>query len=267
MTDPLTEATDWTRTDDGTFEGEVSSEWANGPGAYGGIIAASLLHQIERTLEPEDQHLRTLHLHLCAPLRFEAAETEVRLDRRGRSISHVSARTEQADEVPATASATYGADRSDAPSRLQVDPPDVPPPEEVEPAPELPIMPDFSTNFFEMRFCVGDLPLSGSETAETGGWLSTREPFADGPRLAVCLLDAWPPSIFPTYETFRRTVTVDHRFQFWDAVHRDGTTDEPFLFHATSDVVDDGYAREDAAIWSRDGTLVATAQQLYTILD
>ncbi|MFB6374375.1 MAG: acyl-CoA thioesterase [Bradymonadaceae bacterium] len=267
MVDRLSEAIDWTRADDGQFEGELTDEWANGSGAYGGIIAASLLRQMTRTLDDEDQSPRTLHAHLGAPLRFEPATARVRIDRRGRSISQVSTRLSQKDEVSATASATFAGDRSESSPRTDLPRPDTPPPEEVEPAPDLPIMPVYLTNFFEMRFCIGDLPLSGSETAETGGWLSTREPFADGPELAVCLLDAWPPSVFPTYETFRRTVTVDHRFQFWEATDRDGTTHEPFLFHATSEIVDDGYAREDAAVWSREGNLVATAQQLYAILD
>ena len=267
MTDPLTDATDWDRTDDETFEGELSADWANGPGAYGGIIAATLLRQMERTLDHDDHHPRTLHVHLCAPLRFEPATLEVRSDRRGRSLSHLSARIAQGDDLPATASATFAKNQPEAPVLRDLDPPEVPDHGELEPAPELPMMPDFSTNFFEMRFCIGDLPLSGSETAESGGWLSTKAPFADGPMLAACLMDAWPPAVFPTFETFRRAVTVDHRFQFWNATHRDDQTDEPFLVRATSEIVDDGYAQEDVAVWTEDGELVATARQLYAILD
>ncbi len=267
MTDPLDEATDWTRTDEHTYESRLAEEWANGPGAYGGIVAASLLRQMQRSLDHDAQVPRTLHVHLPAPLRFEPATLEVRPERRGRSMSHLSARIEQESEVAATASATFAEHRPDAPVHHTLEVPEVPAPEEVEPAPDLPMMPEFSRNFFEMRFCLGDLPLSGSERAESGGWLAFDEPVTDGPLLATCLLDAWPPAIFPTFETFRRAVTVDHRFQFWGAIDREGRTDEPFLVRATSDLVDDGYAQEDVAIWSADGTPVATARQLYAILD
>ena len=53
----------------------------------------------------------------------------------------------------------------------------------------------------------------------------------------------------------------------WGAVPREGLTEEPFLFHATSEIVNDGHARAEAAVWSWEGTLAVPTQQLYTFLD
>lgn len=267
MTDPFRQAAVWERTGETTFRGTLSERWANGPGAYGGIVAASLLHQMRRVLDAPDQKPRTLTLHMMAPVRFEPADMDVRLERRGRSISHLTATLRQAGDRVAIGSGTFGARRDGAPTLRRLDPPDVPPPDEIEALRDNPLLPEFARQSFEYRPCIGDLPMSGADEPISGGWLATDEPAEDGPVLAASLLDAWPPSVFPTFETFRRTVTADLRYQFWSAGDRSGETDAPFLFRAESEVVEDGYAEEDALLWSRDGEIVGRAKQLYAILD
>ena len=267
MADALRVASHWERTDEGVFRNTIPFEWANGPGAYGGIVAASLLRQMQRVVDDPDKPARTLHVQMCAPLRWEPATMRARVDSKGRSITHAGARIEQEGELAATASATFAASTPERESLCHLEPPEIPPPEDVALAPPMPLMPEFARNFFRFSFCMGKLPMTGAEVAETGGYLSTQEPFEEGPLLASCLLDAWPPSVFPTFEEFRRTVTVDLRYQFLGTHRRKGTTDEPFLFHAKSDVVADGYAREDAELWTKERELLARAQQTYAILD
>jgi len=267
MTDDLRDAAFWSATGSASFESTLSERWANGPGAYGGVVAASLLHQMGRVLDDGSQVPRTLTVHMNAPVRFEPARMYVEVRRRGMTISNVTARIEQSDETRAFASATFAGEQSNPPEFFRLDRPEVPPPDEVEVVSETPMLPRFACEFFEYQYCLGEYPMSGAETPESGGWLSSEEPVRDGPLLATCLLDAWPPSVFSTFETFRRTVTVDMRLQFWSAAERSGPTDEPFLFHARSDVVRDGYAEEDALLWSREGDLVARSKQLYAVLD
>lgn len=267
MTDSITSAATWESAGSETFETTLSERWANGPGAYGGIVAASVLRQMERVLDDGEQVPRTLNLHLSAPLRFEPAEMTVDLEHAGMTVSHLSARIEQSGGTAAIASGTFARGRPDSPEFFRLERPDVPAPEEVDVISDTPMLPRFACEFFEYQYCLGGFPMSGADEPESGGWLSAEEPAEDGPLLAACLLDAWPPSVFSTFETFRRTMTVDLRYQFWQAHERTGATDEPFVFHAESDVVRDGYAEEDAVLWSRDDDLVARAKQLYAILD
>lgn len=267
MTDYLTEAATWESTGAETFESTLSERWANGPGAYGGIAAASVLRQMERVLDDDEQVPRTLNIHMSAPLRFEPAEMTVEVEHLGMTISHLSARIEQSDGTTAIASGTFARKREESPDFFRLERPDAPPPEEIEVISDTPMLPRFACEFFEYQYCLGEFPMSGADEPVSGGWLSSEEPAADGPLLAACLLDAWPPSVFSTFETFRRTMTVDLRYQFWTANERSGTTDEPFLFHAESDVVRDGYAEEHAALWSEASDIVARAKQLYAILD
>jgi len=267
MTDPITSAATWKPAGPETFEATLSERWANGPGAYGGIVAASVLRQMERVLDDDEQVPRTLNLHLSAPLRFEPAKLTVELDHAGMTVSHLSAHLDQSGGTAATASATFARARTESPDVLRLQRPDVPPPEEIEIISDTPMLPRFACEFFEYQYCLGAFPMSGADEPVSGGWLSSEEPVEDGPILAACLLDAWPPSIFSTFETFRRTLTVDLRYQFWQAGERSGATDEPFVFRAKSDVVREGYAEEDAVLWSRDDEIVARAKQLYAILD
>jgi acyl-CoA thioesterase len=263
----LDEATRWEPLGDGQFEQTIEESWANGPGAYGGVTAAALIGQMRRVLANADQTIRTLGMHLCAPLRPEPSVMEVRLDRRGRSISHLSARIVQEEECCATATATFAADRPDSPEIRELEMPSIEPPEDYEAITDNPMLPTFARNYFVYRYGLGHFPMEGADRAESGGWLNFAEPVEEGALAAACLLDAWPPSVFSTFETFRRTVTVDLRYQFFETDRCEGMTEEPYLFHARTDTATDGYAQEDADLWSPDGELVARAQQLYAVLD
>lgn len=275
----LHDATHWTRRDEETFEGAIEKSWGNGPAAFGGIVGAAFLRQMTRRLDFADHRLRTLEMHLCAPVFAEPTEMRVTLDRKGHSVSHLSARMTQSGNTCATANATFAEDREGAPTHQRMEMPDVPAPGEVPAAPEMPLTPDFAKNHYEYRFCIGDPPLSGSDTPVSGGWLRTTT--AEAPhdhRQVACLMDCWPPSMFPTYQEFRRTVTSDIRYQFIEPPPalpdskgneegEDAGDERFYLFRAEVKTAFDGYATEDAELWTEDGTLLARVQQMYTILD
>lgn len=267
------DATHWERTGDGTFEGQIGESWGNGPAAFGGIVAAAFLRQFQRRLDFADHPIRTLEMHLCAPVFFdETTVVDVTLDRKGQSVSHLSAKMSQSGNTCATANATFAADNSDKPTFDRLAAPDIPAPGDVEPMPETPLTPNFAKHHFEHRFAIGDMPMSGSETPLTGGWLRPSHPMPADNRLVCNLMDAWLPSMFVTYEDFRRTVTADIRYQFIEPPPAPGEAHEdeesPFyLFRAEVQSAFDGYATEDAELWTEDGTLLARVQQMYVILD
>ncbi len=263
-TQSFLDAIEWTRHGDHTFEGTFGDSWANGPAAYGGIIAAAFMHQLREACDRPDQSARSFHMHLCAPVFSEPTRMTTRPDRLGHTVSHVSAEMTQNENICATAHATFGADQTNGPQRDDLERPSVPPPNEVDRQEETPLSPAFAQHF-DHRFCLGDPPMSGSPRARTGGWLRAVEPMPHDARLMAALMDAWIPSTFPTYESFRRTLTVDFRCQFFAPPR--GDSDTFYLFDARVDSTSDGYACEDATLWGPDGTVVARAQQTYAILD
>jgi acyl-CoA thioesterase len=255
----------WTRQDDHVFEGTIGEGWANGPAAYGGIIAAAFLNHLQESCDRPDQRVRSFHMHLCAPVFAEPTRLQTRPDRLGHTVSHIAAEMTQSGNTCATAHGTFGTEQKNAAPRDTLPRPDVPPPTEVERQAETPLTPEFA-QYFDYRFCIGDPPMSGSSEAHTGGWLRATESMPHDERLLVALMDAWVPSSFPTYDTFRRTLTVDYRCQFFGTPEA-GDTETFYLFDARVDSARDGYACEDAALWTEEGRLLARAQQTYAILD
>lgn len=267
MGDKLTEATEWERREAGRYRHALDDVWANGPGAYGGVVAAAALHQMRRTLDDPEQRPRTLELAMCAPVHFEETTLEVEVDRRGRSVSFVSAVFRQGNDTCATASATFGASSEDAPA-FDTPGAEMPEPQEVDPYPAVELMPKFAQEFFEFRHCVGSLPMAGAETPETGGWLRMDEPAVADLRLAACMLDAWPPSPMTVFETFRPMVTVQLTYHFFQDFEAEEEADDLFFrFESHSEAAHGGFAEEDATLRTRSGELIASARQLYKILD
>lgn len=267
MTNAIERATEWERDDSETYSHTFDEAWANGPGAYGGIVAAAMLHQMSRQIDAPEQQPRTLELALCAPVHFEETTMEVEIDRRGRSISFASARMHQEDVVCATASATFGQAQEDAPQ--YADPkPVVAPPAEIEPFPAVELMPRYIEEFVEFRHDLGSLPMSDADEPASGGWLRMKTSDVADNRLIACMLDAWPPSPMTTFESFRPMVTVHLVYHFFAPLETGASAEDVFcLFEAHSEVAEKGYAQEDARLFDDSGTLLATARQLYTLLE
>ena len=71
-------------------EGEIDHGWAQGRGAYGGLVAAILARAIE-TDAPRDQSLVTLTAAFCAPATSGRARVTTEIVRTGRNVSTVRA--------------------------------------------------------------------------------------------------------------------------------------------------------------------------------
>ena len=268
---PFVTASTWRRQATGTFATTLDEGWMQGRGAYGGLVAAGVLRSLMDAVGDARRRPRTLDIHFCAPARPGPLHLEVNLERAGASVATWTARGRQEDRVVCVATAAFAFPREGAArarfSRLP--PPAAPRPEEVPPVPEdLPLMPAFA-RFFEYRFCVGAPPYAAGEEARLGGWIRLRaglgEPPALDAPLVAAFIDAWPPALFSRLDAPRGAASVNFTIDFHAALPRDerGTH---VLFSAVSQEGDGGTADEHAALWSEDGTHLASCRQLIAVL-
>jgi acyl-CoA thioesterase len=243
---------------EGRFTIDVPDGWQQGRGAFGGYSVACLIRAIE-TVEPNgDRPLRNVNAELCAPLLVGPAEIRVEVLRRGGGMTTVTARTIQAGEVVAHATALLGKSR-DGEAYDGLSAPDLKVPGTLLPQ-EGP-WPRF-TKFFEYRN-VGAFPFTGNREARVETWVRMREPGQtfDAAHVAA-LADATWPAMFPTQTMLRPMSTISFTLQTfgpWDGMR----TDAPIYHRANVFWSRNGHAAEMREIWSEDGRLLAINQQLF----
>ena len=149
------------RTDDRWFSFDVPVGWAQGRGAFGGLVLGAMLRAMQASEPATERRLRSLAGELVGPVVPGASTIEVVVLRRGNGVSTLEALLRQGGEVLARATAVLGKSR-DIDRRWS--PPDraaATPWIDVVPVPVgLPFVPEFSRHF-EYRI-TGPAPFSGA---------------------------------------------------------------------------------------------------------
>src|SRR5690606_12572785 len=97
----------WPRVGPNTYEHTIADSWYQGRGAYGGLVAAALVHAMNIERPDPGQRLRTATFHFSAPLVAAPARLTTTLVRAGNSVSHMRAEIVQDGTVVAFAQAAY----------------------------------------------------------------------------------------------------------------------------------------------------------------
>ena len=252
--------------DDGHIS--VSEEWTQGRGIYGGVPAAAMVHAMITAVGRPEAILRSLTVHFCAPLDPGSAEVNAKIIRSGRRVTHCTAEVVQQGLVKTHCTASFAAPRVGDLDWREVLMPKVTPPDEL---PSIPVGkmggPRFS-QYFDYRFPIEPLPLSGADTARLCTWIRPVDsPILDTPH-AVGLLDAGAPAVMSRLTAPRAMASIDFRIQFFTALPLpkvDPT--HHWLLDTHARVVGDGYSEEMAWLFAPDGSPVATCQQLIAIFD
>ncbi len=251
------------------FAAEVSGDWRAGRGPHGGYLAAMLLRALIETVGEPARAPRSLTIHYPrAPQPGPVAISTV-IERRGRSLSTLSARMEQNGTLIALALAAFSVPWR-APEILDVQMPDVAAPEPTREPGTLREMgaPPFTAQLvFQPR--VGTTPFAGSERPmEIGGWLGLAAPRpVDAISLAFFSDALFPP---PFVRLRQRAVspTIDLTIHFRTGAPRAASPDPDELCFARfhSRAVHEGFFEEDGVIWGADGTLLAQSRQLALLM-
>ena len=270
MEDAFSSATTWRCVAEGRYQGSFSTEWYQGKGAYGGVVAGALVRALEHHVGDARKHLRSFTVHFAAPATDVSTYIEVRTEREGSLVSHLSLRMLQNDAVVAFATGTCAGTRKiAAPDKLVFTPAQerkVPAPDTIEPIGNNPLMPRF-TQFFSYRLCYGEIPFSGAKSALVGAWLEPTFPYRLDAALTIALLDALPPAILACSDGFRPAASVDMTTHlYWDFSDDSRIAPGPFFILAESKWANDGYTEEKAQLWSAGHELIAECHQLIAVL-
>ena len=238
------------------FTCRIDSDWWVVAGPNGGYIGA-ILSRALAAVEGE-RSLRSITVQYLRAPKEGPARVEITRERAGRSVSFLSARLVQDERPAALAMAVLADDRDEALSFDRSEPPEVAPPEELEPTPRPKELPPFGDHF-DYRFALGPRPFSGAEEALTGGWLRLSEERPLDAALTVALTDSWPPAVFTTSTSPLAVPTLDLTVHLRGALPRPG---DWVLGRFRTRVAGAGFLEEDGELWSRDGELLAQSRQL-----
>jgi acyl-CoA thioesterase len=257
MRHPFDAATAIAQVGAGRWTSPIDTAWFAPNGPNGGYLAAIVLRAVIAGAGEAARAPRSLTLHYLRPPQPGTADLTARVEKTGRTATFLSARMEQDGRTCVLAQAMLADDFLATVDYRRL-PPNVAPPEEIEPAPDADPIPEVARRF-ERRPAVGARPFSGAELALTGGWIAFRPPRPIDPIAIAMLADAWIPAPFVKLTHIVGAPTVDLTIHFRNPAPMDNG---PILGIYESQTSAHGYFEEDATLWSRDGTLLAQSRQL-----
>jgi acyl-CoA thioesterase len=242
---------------DGHFDCEIRPDWWIAAGPNGGYIGAIMVRALSFDPSLDSRPMRSITIHYLGRPRAGAAELQVEPERHGRSVSFVRARLGQEGRTLASAAAVFADDRPGF-ELNSVSPPEVSPPEDIEPLPDAPDAPPFAREF-EYRSAIGGRLFSRGHEAQTGGWLRFHDERPLDAAALVALCDAWFPAVFTMVTEPLALPTLEL------TVHLRGRLPRPAgwtLGRYGTRLARDGFLEETAELFSRDGELLAESRQL-----
>ena len=246
----------------GLMRGRTDPEWANMVGPFGGITAATLLHAVQSQPDCHGQPV-ALTVNFAAPVADGEFDIALRAARTNRTNQHWIVELTQDGETKTTATALFGLRRETWVSEEAVMP--------VVPAPEDVAVPGFPppvrwTRNFEMLFVEGAVPQPESKpdpSSTTTLWMrNTPSRPIDFPALtAMC--DLFYPRVYRRLGRVVPAGTISMNIYFLADQHQlDAVGGDFILGTAHANRFSLGYFDQSAEVFGRDGTLLATSQQI-----
>ena len=248
----------------GKFTAQFDPSWFKGPGACGGLVFAALARSFQAAQTDSTRRLRSLSVQLCAPAPAGPLDVEIETVRSGKRVCHMRGTMGNASETIAITSAVMGSDRPVGYDFNRFVMPDVPAPEDCSPLPAMPAEIAYFGHL-DVRPCWGGLPMSGHETAISGGWIKPKQsPEHWDEALAAAMLDMWWPAILVTQPQGRPMGSITYHASFYLPAEPIAT--DFALLTTESEITQHGYAQERDMLWTRDGQLLAMAEQQILVI-
>jgi acyl-CoA thioesterase len=249
---------------DGDYAGRIAETWWTPRGPLGGYVMAIIMRGLMLALDDPGRQPRSLTVHFLRPPEAGPVRVQATIERSGRSLTSASARLEQDGALLGLGLATFSAPWP-GPHLSEAPMPAVEPPgHDQEAAGQLPEErrpPFLDMVTFEHRF--GEVPFSGAERAETGGWLGLREEREVDALSILVLADAWFPAPWARLEQLAPAPTIEMTVYFRTPLPLPASC---LLGRFRTRLVSDGFFEEDGELWAPDGTLVAQSRQLALLL-
>ncbi len=257
-----------TREGDGLFAATISPDWRAGVGPHGGYLAAILLRSLIDAVEDPERSPRSLTIHYTSPPQPGPVTIRTVIERRGRSLSTLSARMEQDGVLVALALSAFSIPW-EAPDAGELPMPELPGPDaERRSTPKLFDGAPKFTRQLVMQPRVGAVPFAGSGAPmKIGGWIGFPEQRpVDAPALAL-FCDAWFPPSFIGLSEPAVSPTVDLTIHFRQPISQSSCDPASLCLGIfETRLLHDGFFEEDGVVWAADGTVLAQSRQLGIIM-
>jgi acyl-CoA thioesterase len=251
------------------FGAEVAPDWRAGRGPHGGYLAAMLLRALVESVADDTRAPRSLTIHYARAPEPGPVRISTVLEREGRSLSTLSARMHQGEElialVLAAFSVPWGGPEIDDERMPDVEPPD--------PSREGVKLIEHGGPEFARRIVLqprmDGRPFDGGEQPmAVRGWIGLAEPRPIDALSLAFFSDALIPAPFMRMTEFAAVPTVDLTVHFRARTHPEPDADprELCLAQTTTELIQDGFFVEDGLIWAADGTLLAQSRQLAIVI-
>jgi acyl-CoA thioesterase len=253
------------RMESGHYRGHIDRGWwiINGPN--GGYLAAILLRALTAEVDDLVRAPRSLTIHYLRPPAEGPVEIRTVKEREGRSLTTASARLFQGDKLMAVALGAFAPSRPGyefADRVMPAFPPADSCPKIRERFPGLVEMQQRYDSRWGMPYGLGE----GAAEARVGGYIRFEEPRVVDALAVAAFTDAFPPSIIaraPERAAIGPVPTVDLTIHFRTGLPLAGATpSDRCVVQYTSNEAKDGFATEDAEVWSESGVLLAQSRQL-----
>lgn len=253
-------------TGNGEYGVDISSRWQVNVGPNGGYIGAIMLAAMKQELGQDAPHTRSITCHFLSPSVPGAAQLAVATDKRGRSLSTLTAQLSQGARTIAIAIATFGTPR-DAGEFCDLSPPAAAPPDTIDP--EMFMNAGMSTHApfrdnYDQRLAIGPVPPATAARGHVGGWTRFRDgrPFDDLAMVAIA--DSWFPSFMAKpMPGPMHAPTIDYAVHILQSLPMAQLTARDFILaEFETHIAAQGYLIEDGRLWSPDGRLMAVSRQL-----
>ncbi len=243
---------------------EILPSWTQGRATFGGLIAA-LLYQHALNMVGTEQPLRSLTVSFIAPVAIGEVGLQTTVLRRGKSVIQAETKMLQNGAVVAMALQSFGLSRDSAIIITPETAPSFKAPMDGIALPYIAnVTPEF-TRHFDLHWAVGTLPFSASTSGTMGGWMRFKDEIDDCQvSHLLALVDAWPPSVLPMFNTIAPISTLTWTIELLTN-HFHALSSDWWQYLADADASANGYAHIGAKIWDKNGQLVAISRQTVAV--
>jgi acyl-CoA thioesterase len=257
------------------FGAEIAPDWRAGRGPHGGYLAAILLRALIESVADETRSPRSLTIHYARAPKPGPVQIVTTIERQGRSLSTLSARMHQGEELIALVLGAFSVPWG-GPEISQVQMPNVEP---ADPSREGVKLiehggPEFARHLILQPRIEGALFAQGEQPMEVRAWMGLAEPRPIDALSLAFFADALIPAPYMRLPEPAAVPTVDLTVHFQEHMPREadaasspqGDPRELCLARTRTELIHDGFFVEDGAIWASDGTLLAQSRQLAIVI-
>lgn len=247
---------------EGRLRGSFDESFWVQVGPNGGFLSAVALRGARSVVPESERAPRSLHVRFLSPPRARGFELTTEIVRRGRAMSIVRVQMLQDERAFLEASFCFSEAFSTVAftdARL----PEMLPLEASElVARQIPL-----NHRYELRRALGSASRAG-DRALSGGYIRFDEPRVIDVLALAALWDAWPPAVFARKieQRFRGAVPTVEASVYFRAPQAVLPAGEHAVIRVETRSAGDGFAEEDAEIWSQSGVLLAQSRQLALLL-